>query len=218
MEVSTIEDVAKLSARKMKTTARVGAAEEDASMTKARPALAKINALGLVTVDSQMGKKSEYISVVDEGFVGVMWQRAYVYGFMSRERAADFAMRLDLVGGIAIQVCEHAKKEPSDKVFSSAYKIPVTRFSTRDGDFAAITRMPMLPGTLEYQWSNLLPETGLASDLRAMKLVAPNVVQISIVDMQWGRPMWLYDTIVAALSDRGSSTPLSRKSRKFGDK
>lgn len=210
MKVTTIAQVAKLSAREMKTTARVGDEEEDPSMKVARPILSKINAAGLVTMDSQMGLKSDYVSVVEKGFVGVMWQRAYVSGFMARESAAAFAERLDLVGGIAIKVCEHASKEPSDKVFRAAYKIPVTRFSTRDGAFAASTHMPMIPNTFAYDWMNLLPETGLRSDRRAMQLVAPSVVQVYIVDMQWGRPMWLYNEILKALRSRASRTPKSK--------
>lgn len=208
MKVTTIAQVAKLSAREMKTTARVEV--EDPSMKVARPILSKINAAGLVTVDSQMGLKSDYVSVMEKGFVGVTWQRAYVYGFMARESAAAFAARLDLVGGIAIQVCELASKEPSDKAFRAANKIPVTRWSTRDGAFAASTHIPMIPSTFAYLWMNLLPETGLRSDRRAMQLVAPSVVQVNIVDMQWGRPMWLYNQILKALTCRASMTPKAK--------
>jgi hypothetical protein len=64
-KIKTIEELAKLSGSLMKTTARVGAPDEDASMAKARPRLAKINTR-FITTDSQMGLKQEYDSVVEK--------------------------------------------------------------------------------------------------------------------------------------------------------
>jgi hypothetical protein len=212
-QVSTVAQVAKLSASKMLTTGRVGDQSEDASMAQARKILSKINALGFVTTDSQMGKKSEYDSIFEKGFVGVMWQRGYVTGFMSREKAHAFALGMDLVGGVAVDVRECAKKPPTDKERKSGYRIPVTRSSTKEGEFLLETHMPMMSLPFEYMWVNLLPETGLSSDKGAMRRVEPQVVQVDIVDMQWGRPMWLFKTVVEVLSGRGPTTPTSKVSR-----
>ena len=53
--IRTFADLAELSARCMRSTKRVGDPGEDASMAVMRPVLAEINALGLVTDDSQSG-------------------------------------------------------------------------------------------------------------------------------------------------------------------
>lgn len=205
--VRTVAQVAKLSAREMRRTSRVGDPSEDATMAKARPILAKINAAGFVTVDSQMGKKEQYNSVFHKGFVSVEWQRSYIEGFMARDKAQAFMLRMDLVGGAAVYVCEHASRNPSDKVFGNAYRVPVTRHTEPGGTFRACTRQPMLPRTLHGQWVNLLPETKLRSDAHAMEAVAPEVVQVTVVDMQWGRPVWLFNKVVDALSGRGPTSP-----------
>ena len=208
----TVEQLGKLSAEIMKTTARVGDASEDASMTEARPVLSKMNALGLITTDSQMGKKSSWEYNAN---VGVIWQRSYISGFMSRKKAEEFKLRMDLVGGVIVYICEHATKYPSDKAFAAAYRPGVTRITNpKNGDFEVTTRAPLLPLTLQAAWVNLLPETNLANDTRAMKRIAPSVVQVELVDMEWGRELWLFETVVKALSGKVGKVPVTKRKAK----
>ena len=54
---TSVGQIARLQAAAMPTTSRVGDPEEDETMASARPVLSRINALGFVTVDSQMGTK-----------------------------------------------------------------------------------------------------------------------------------------------------------------
>lgn len=74
--------------------------------------------------------------------------------------------------------------------------------------------MPLLPITLDDHWGNLIPGTGLRGDKRAMKLVAPDVVYVNIVDMQWGRPMWLFEKVIEVLSGCGPEILSSRRTKK----
>jgi hypothetical protein len=40
---------------------------------------------------------------------------------------------------------------------------------------------------------------------------APKVVQARVVDMQWGRPTWLFKTVVDVLSGNGPATPTAKR-------
>jgi hypothetical protein len=130
---------------------------------------------------------------------------------MSRERAREFGVMMDLVGGALVFVREHAAKRPTEQEWKRAHKIPVTRGTRMDGTFPFSTHAPLIAYPLKDQWINLLPETGLRSDTRAMTRVAPDVVQVTVVDMQWGRPMWLFKTAVDVLAGRGPDIPKSKR-------
>jgi hypothetical protein len=212
-KIKTIEELAKLSGSLMKTTARVGAPDEDASMAKARPRLAKINTLGFITTDSQMGLKQEYDSVVEK-HRGVMWQRSYVTGFMSREKAVSFKLYMDLVGGAAVHVCEFSKKGPTNAMFSNAYRVPATRFTMADGTFKSGTNVPFISTSIEENWLNLLPETGLSRDTDTRDIIAPHVVAVQVVDMTWGRPTWLFKNVIEVLSGKSQRVPKAKKRAK----
>lgn len=139
--INTVEKLAELSAENMLTTDRV--ALEDETMSAARPLLSEVNALVLITTDSQIGTKSDYASPLTEGFIGVGWQRSYIDGFMSFERAKEFCLRMDLVGGALVYCGEHAdipNREECNKVF----RIPVTRGTQVDGTIHVYTTMPVL--------------------------------------------------------------------------
>lgn len=81
---------------------RVGDPVEDASIAHARPVPSKINALGLVTIDSQMGRKFEYKSVVSKGM-----SACWLYEPCKRKRAR-IAFRPD-------QWCARVRVVGSDK-------------------------------------------------------------------------------------------------------
>jgi hypothetical protein len=76
--LNTLEEILAASSEAMKSTKRVGDPTEDASMSKARPRLAAMNAFGLLTIDSQMGKKN-----------GKCMQRAYLEAIVDGDLAIE---------------------------------------------------------------------------------------------------------------------------------
>jgi hypothetical protein len=81
----------------MLTTRRVGDPSEDASMAAARPILSKINELGFVTIDSQMGTSE---------------QRAYVSGFVSKNIVEKFVELVTMESGIMCFSFPHGESVP----------------------------------------------------------------------------------------------------------
>lgn len=184
LKIRTVKDVAKLSAKHMLTTTRVGDPEEDETMKAMRPSLAKINDLGLVTTESQMGVKEKN-----------HWQRAYICGFVSKADADRLFNKLDLVDGLVVLIGPHGKD--SDPWNSTAPRLSLTR----DGkDFRPVTRHPLAnTSSFEYHWSNMLPETGLCEDKVAMRAVAKDSVDFFAMDGTWGRKTWLFRKVIEAL-------------------
>ena len=206
MTISTFKDLARISASTMLTSNRVGLPSEDASMAVARPILSKINGLGLVTDDSQMGKKEEY-RVKNTGNIGTTWQRAYISGFMSRENAEKFRLDMDLIGETFVVIKKH-KDYYKDVNMDDG--ISVTRFTDAYGSFETRTRTWTGSCLLEPQWINLLPELDLGEDIQLMNKIEKEVVYVCVTDMKWGRAMWLFETVLNALSGNVQTIPAIR--------
>ena len=185
MSVRTVKDVATLSAKHMLTTTRVGDPAEDESMKAMRPTLSKINSLGLVTTESQMGLKDKN-----------NWQRAYLCGFVSKSDAAKLFARLDLVDGLVVLIGPHGR--PSEAFNATAPRLTLTRQGKDLQD--PCTRQPLAnTPSFQYDWSGLLPETGLRDDKVAMRAVAKDALSFFAVDLTWGRKTWLFSKIIGAL-------------------
>lgn len=185
MSVRTVLDVAKLSAKHMPTTSSVGDPTEDESMKAMRPTLAKINGLGLVTTNSQMGVKQKH-----------HWQRAYLCGFVSMTIAARLFAKLDLVDGLVVLIGPHARA--SEAWNATAPRLTLTR-QGKDLQYPC-TRQPLanMP-SFQNDWINMIPETGLCDDKVAMRAVAKDAVSFTAVDMVWGRRTWLFAKVINAL-------------------
>lgn len=185
MSVRTVLDVAKLSAKHMLTTARVGDPVEDESMKALRPTLSKINGLGLVTTQSQMGVKEKN-----------HWQRAYLCGFVSKAIAAKLFATLDLVDGLVVLIGPHGR--PSEAFNATAPRLTLTRVGKDLQD--PCTRQPLanMP-SFHDDWWDVIPETGLRDDKVAMRAVAKDALYFFALDLTWGRKTWLFSKVMNAL-------------------
>lgn len=207
MRINNFKDLVKASANAMKTTYRVGDPREDVSMSVARPILSKINELGFVTDDSQMGKKDTYDIDSTEKF-GTIWQRSYVSGFMSKHEYKQFQLRMDLIGGCFVLIKPYCE----NRDIFMGHGIPVTRITDWGGNFNACTRTwTDCPVSIEPQWINLLPELKIQDNYELMNRIEKEVVYVSVTDMTWGRGFWLFDTIVRALSGNVEDHPVIKQ-------
>lgn len=185
--VKTVDRVAALQAAAMPSTARVGDPSEDASMAAARPMLAKINALGFVTVDSQMGLSG-----------GPYRQRAYISGFVSKARAAGLMAELTRRDLVAVQY-PHGEDTPADLEAFGLRSMP--RLALTDDGGEVHTKMPLgAAQTWKSMWRGLLPELGLQDDTRSMQAVRADAVQVFVADVVWGRKTWLFRQVHDALA------------------
>ena len=211
-------NLARKSADEMKTTARVGDAEEDATMAEIRSALSRINALGMVTTDSQMGAKSRYTFASNSELEGETWQRAYVCGIMLRDHAAELVEKLDLEDDIIASALpympeeRYRKRRKSDAdvvnyLWKHVSRICVTRELHEDGTFRPHTRIPGFAPALSHDMAGLLPETGLLGDEDLERALAPHVVAVHVVDTRWGRKDSLFDRVAAALEGYSRQIP-----------
>jgi hypothetical protein len=181
----------------MLTTSRVGDPEEDPTMKKARPLLAAINRLGLITTDSQMGVARK--------------QRAYVLGLATREVAARLQQALQETDAVIVLVFPHGESTPDGLTDFGLTHMPRLALTLCGApSLTPCTQMPLgACQNFSEQWGNLLPE--LRDEIQAL---APNAqrrlkrecqrdsVQFCVVDTMWGRPMWLFRTIVATMSPK----------------
>ena len=190
MEISNFKDLARESSILMLTSDRVGAVTEDESMKIAKPILSKINALGFVTQDSQMGKK-EKINLKDNK-IGDKWQRSYISGIMDRNIYKEFELKMDLIGETFILIKQHC-----EMYSEHSNPISVTRVSKQDGSFETITRNWTDCFPIEIQWINLLPDLGdeILNDMELMEQIEEEVVYVEITDLTWGRDFWLFETV-----------------------
>ena len=190
MEIYNFKDLARASSVLMLTSDRVGEIEEDEYMKIAKPILSKINALGFVTEDSQMGKK-EKINLKDNKF-GDKWQRSYISGIMDRNIYKEFELKMDLIGETFILIKKHCEMNSEH-----SNPISVTRVSKQDGSFETITRSWTDCESIYPQWINLLPELGdeILDDMELMEQIEDEVVYVRITDMSWGRQWWLLSLI-----------------------
>ena len=196
MEISNFKDLARESSILMLTSDRVGAVTEDESMKIAKPILSKINALGFVTQDSQMGKK-EKINLKDNK-IGDKWQRSYISGIMDRNIYKEFELKMDLIGETFILIKQHC-----EMYSEHSNPISVTRVSNQDGSFPTTTRCWTECESIYPQWINLLPDLGdeILDDMELMEQIEDEVVYVGITDMTWGRPLWLFETVHKVLSE-----------------
>ena len=196
MEISNFKDLARESSILMLTSDRVGAVTEDESMKIAKPILSKINALGFVTQDSQMGKK-EKINLKDNK-IGDKWQRSYISGIMDRNIYKEFELKMDLIGETFILIKQHC-----EMYSEHSNPISVTRVSNQDGSFPTTTRCWTECESIYPQWINLLPDLGdeILDDMELMEQIEDEVVYVGITDMTWGRPLWLFENVHKVLSE-----------------
>lgn len=215
MAPRTVAEVAALQARLMPTTRRMGPQSEDPTMAAARPALAELNRLGLVTVDSQMGlRRDEW---------GIM-QRAYVSGFAAKPLAAALVAAMDLVSGVFAQrfaVNEAARQRAEAHAMSDISRLTLTY----DGA-SPINRHPLAVSQgFESLWVDLLPETRLRKRTDVRDAVAGEVEVVFFADMQWGRRDWLFARLATALRRVAGATewwppgarPPSKRGKKGND-
>lgn len=192
--VRTVAEVAALQAAAMLTTARVGDPTEDDSMAAARPALARINALGFVTVDSQMGVKEP-----------TMWQRAYIVGFVRTADAARLVDELQRVDGLIALAIPHGEDQPPDGedfafAFSRMPTLPLTLIDRDCDHLRTVTRQHLaVAEPFASLWSSLLPEIHLRNDRASMDAVRKDATHLFVMDATWGRKTWLFKTVTRIL-------------------
>ena len=196
MEIYNFKDLARASSVLMLTSDRVGEIEEDEYMKIAKPILSKINALGFVTEDSQMGKK-EKINLKDNK-IGDKWQRSYISGIMDRNIYKEFELKMDLIGETFILIKQHC-----EMYSEHSNPISVTRVSKQDGSFETTTRNWTDCESIYSQWINLLPDLGdeILDDIELMEKIEEEVVFVRITDMTWNRPLWLFENVHKVLNE-----------------
>lgn len=205
---TTVAQVAKLQAAAMITTKRVGDPEEDASMSVMRPVLSQMNAMGFVTVDSQMGVKETN-----------RWQRAYISGFVSKKMAPALLTRLmrcdDL---IALTFPHDASADFVEYGLYNMPRLPLTLMDEDGQELKPVTTMPLgAAQPWEELWISLLPELHLANDVQSMNAVKKDAVTLFVMDTKWGRKRLLFDRVLEIVSSvamgkkaRGNTRPQPR--------
>ncbi len=186
--LSPVQALGKVSAMKMLITERVGDSEEDETMKQARPRLSEINSRGLLTTDSQMGKK-EVLKDPKDGSYYPYWQRAYVEGVMPRHLARKFHQHMEIVDGVVV-----FSGAPVDADVYVDHYVPVTV----DGD-RVYTRAPMAP-VPKIDDIEVLPEVQtILRHSTCKELLTKDAIIMRVVDTIWGRPFWLFDKIIEVL-------------------
>jgi hypothetical protein len=195
-------------AKLMLTTKRVGDPAEDASMKEARPFLSKINELGIITVDSQMGVKNTKKHT---------WQRSYVSGFTAPYIAARLKEQFKLVDSVIVLVFPHGEDAPKGHEEFGFKHMPRLTLSIHGPERKESTRLPL--GACQpfgEMWLHLLPEfhAELKKGDSAFNYVTKahcklKSVQIHIVDMVFGRKLWLFKEVIKRL--RASKTSEATK-------
>lgn len=178
----------------MLTTKRVGIPTEDASMKRARPALSAINGTGFITIDSQMGAKHKN-----------HWQRAYISGFATRETADQLKAALSTVDSVLVLLYPHGETAPKKLEDYALAHLPRLALTLDGPNMKAYTQMPLgAAQTFAEMWASMLPElhAEMERDMtpaemkRLKKECEINSVQVFVVDTVWGRPTWLFNTIL----------------------
>ena len=207
-----MERIAARQAELMLATARVGDPSEDPGMRRMRPALARLNALGLATVDSQTGVKRPG-----------HWQRAYVHGLATREtaRALEDALRgSDTALVLVFPHGDSAPKGAQTHAFARLPRLDLTLQGPR-GAREACTRQPLGCGAkFSEMWGGLLPELleeleasegGAAALSRLRARCRRESVQVFAFDPRWGRAAGLFEELARAL--RRAPPPPPRAAR-----
>lgn len=199
--LSPVQSFGKLCALAMLTTGRVGLAEEDPSMSQARPLLSVINKKGLVTADSQMGK-DETIRRFRDGHAIRVRQRSYVTGIMPRHMERMFLRKMFPVDGVIIYTGKPAPAhewKPGDEEVEE-YRIPVSSYNDEYP-----TSVPM--ATEQFNDMEFLPEVQrIMSVPHCRRLVEEDAMVVNVVDTVWGRPFWLFEKIAEVLQEVNESS------------
>jgi hypothetical protein len=157
-------------------------------MSKMRPILSEINAHGFVTIDSQAGKR-----------IGTYKQRAYISGFMSRERSVQFSEKMLDKDCILTFVYPHDQpldKISEDFVWKSMPRLPLT-ITGSDVN----TQHPLaIAEPFKNLWRSMLPELQLQEDEKTMLKIKKNSAIVFTVDLQWGRRDHLFKMVLAELA------------------
>lgn len=195
---TSVGQIARLQAAAMPTTSRVGDPEEDETMASARPVLSRINALGFVTVDSQMGTKG--------GGGYTHWQRAYVSGFVASSVAKRFVRAMNAADGVLVLAFPHGEEQPEAGKAFAMKRMPRVSLTIEARLDTATSHPLAVAQPFSSMWAALLPELGLRGDGASMKAVAADATQVFVVDMVWGRKTWLFKTVQRCLRDLSTET------------
>lgn len=171
-------------------------------MVQARPHLSEVNKRGLVTIDSQMGKKDQVTHHVYGHVLNpplTHWQRSYISGILAKDLGPKFEQKMSLVDGVDIFIGVPGPTPP----YSSTHYISVTMYKQGDGDEPDFcTRSPMATQPLEYSLEGLLPEVQHVMDNDTCKrIVEDDALFVEIVDLVWGRPFWLFEKVKEVLDE-----------------
>lgn len=153
--------------------------EDNGANVGAIPLLVEVNSLGLITIDSQMGDhektaKSDY------------FERAYLDGFMTKARAKEFLLRINMVTDKIAMAAVVGPNEPLRSV-------TVTKTLWPNGRWEHHTRWCPV-----YPRSNFLQQMDKAGLSR--KLV-DKVVLVTLLDAQWGRATTAKDGLLRQTRD-----------------
>jgi hypothetical protein len=191
----TFAELAARSSAAMLNTRRVGDPIEDGTMKAVRKVLSKINALGFVTTDSQMGR-----TFAPWWRRAVCWkraphsdrQRAYICGFVSKTSSGRIFKELDSEDVVVLM----GPHRPEHVPFSyGGARLTLTY----DGGEPYTANPVTSPPNFVDEWLNTLPELNLADDAEAMRAMEPDVVALFVMDAKWGRKTWLFDVVRKAL-------------------
>ena len=153
-------------------------------MAAMRGILSRINALGFVTVDSQMGLKESRPT---------HWQRAYISGFVPMRLADKFVHAMNLNDSIIALAFPHGEDQPVAGQAFAWKKMPRLALTVEGAKKQTCTSQPLaIAQPFRNMWAALLPELNLKDDLKSMKAVAKDAVQIFLMDAVWGRKSKLF--------------------------
>jgi hypothetical protein len=79
-----------------------------------------------------------------------------------------------------------------------------------DGTFKSGTNVPFISTSIEENWLNLLPETGLLRDTDTRGHDSLHVVAVQVVDMTWV-DLRLFKNVIEVLSGKSQRVPKAKK-------
>ena len=167
--------------------------QEDPTMVVAVPRLVEINKRGLVTTNSQMGKKSN-----TDGFL--TWQRSYVTGILPVDMGTNFGRKMELVDGVIVHIGKpRSMTEPPNRSFLS---YPVTKYGSSIETLWDATSVPLVIDSFQNVILQVIPEVQeMVYEENCYKVLEEDALSVTLVDTVWGRPFWLFDKIAEVLAE-----------------
>ena len=167
--------------------------------------LRELNTLGVVTIGSQIGCHDKfefdacyrYQSVRQLGQI----QRAYLDCFCDSATAKTL---LELMIGktnliVITQPASHTLTDPDNCHRQNT--VPLTLWEMSDGTTKVNTDTLMTCWPIENAWLNL-PDRISADDVELRDKLAPEAILVLIIDPDWGRETYLFDTVLDAVRNR----------------